>query len=382
MQEMQSSYVLRPVVFLFRAWSSIVTRKYVQYSHSYCFININTMREVVTMVVRIKRILWLIFGIVVAEIVLVIAWQKRWTGYLIDSELQHLNAQKLSQKANGLWFSPDVSMIPLGEAGALIRYGRELVQHTALYLGEKGKVMKVSNGMNCQHCHLWAGTKPFGANYSAVASTYPKLRQRSGMVEGFEKRVNDCFERSLNGKGLPHDSREMKAIVAYIKWVGKDVPQGKTPPGAGLVKLPLLERSADPLKGKEYYLKHCSVCHGDQGEGVRTGNSIEWKYPPLWGAHSYNTGAGLYRISKFAAFIKGNMPYGVSYENPVLSDEEAWDIAAFVNSMPRPHRDFSRDWPDVAHKPMDHPFGPYDDGFSEETHKYGPFAQILTAKKR
>src|SRR5690606_41015025 len=55
------------------------------------------------------------------------------------------------------------------------------------------------------------------------------------------------------------------------------------------------------------------------------------------------------------SFIKVNMPLGVSYENPFLSDEEAWDIAAFVNSMPRPSIDLSMDWPDISKKPVDHP---------------------------
>jgi thiosulfate dehydrogenase len=106
-------------------------------------------------------------------------------------------------------------------------------------------------------------------------------------------------------------------------------------------------------------------------------NGLEYTYPPLYGEHSYNKGAGLFRLSKFAAFVKSNMPYGVSYENPFLTDEEAWDVAAFVNSMPRPEKDLSGDWPDIAKKPFDHPFGPYADGFTEEQHKFGPFDPIL-----
>jgi thiosulfate dehydrogenase len=104
----------------------------------------------------------------------------------------------------------------------------------------------------------------------------------------------------------------------------------------------------------------------------------EWKYPPLWGAESYNTGAGLFRISRFAAFIKANMPYGVTAESPLLTDEQAWDIAAFVNSRPRPHRDFPSDWPDLSAKPIDHPFGPYADQYGEEDHKYGPYGRMLS----
>jgi len=321
-------------------------------------------------------------GIVAAQVALLISWQQKGNASVIDKYLPHRYTEKLHDKWNSFWHPPDTSSIPSGEHGALVRYGRELIEHTARYLGPNGKVMSVSNGMNCQNCHLQAGTRPFAANYSAVASTYPKFRHRSGTVEGFEKRVNDCLERSLNGKALPVKSREMKAIVAYLQWLGKDVPPGTTPKGTGLITLSFMKRAADPVKGKLHYSRNCSRCHGENGEGQKTERGIEWQYPPLWGAHSYNTGAGLYRISKLAAFIKANMPFGVSYEKPQLSDEEAWDIAAYVNTMPRPHKNFPQDWPDITYKPMDYPFGPYADSFPETTHKYGPYEQILAMTKR
>lgn len=106
-----------------------------------------------------------------------------------------------------------------------------------------------------------------------------------------------------------------------------------------------------------------------------------YSYPPLWGMHSYNTGAGLYRLSNFAGFVQSNMPFNeVSHSNQ-LTHEEAWDLAAFVNSQPRPVFTESHDWPDLAKKPFDHPFGPYADSFSEQQHKYGPYQPILQAKK-
>lgn len=255
----------------------------------------------------------------------------------------------------------------------LVRYGRDLIEHTAVYLGPKGKVAQVSNGMNCQNCHLQTGTRPFAINYSAVASTYPKFRHRSGTVEGVEKRVNDCIERSLNGKPLPETSVEMKAMVAYVKWVGRDVENGVSPLGAGLPKLEYLDRAADPVRGGPVYIKYCVSCHGRSGKGLKEHNEPEWLYPPLWGANSYNTGAGLFRLSKLAAFVRANMPFGVSHDNPMLSVDEAWDVAAYISSMPRPHKEFAGDWPDISQKPVDHPFGPYADGLSEAAHKYGPF---------
>ncbi len=281
-----------------------------------------------------------------------------------------------------VWVAPDTTQIKTEKNAAQIIYGRELIANTSLYLGPKGKVLQMSNGMNCQNCHLDAGTKPFGNNYSAVASTYPKFRERSGTTENIYKRVNDCFERSLNGKALDTLGNEMQAIVAYIKWLGKDVPKGEKPKGCGLTELAYLDRAADPEKGKTVYMLKCKTCHMENGEGKFFENKLTYQYPPLWGEHSYNKGAGLFRLSRFAGYVKSNMPQNTNHDSPQLTDEEAWDVAAFVNSQPRPDKDLSKDWPKIAGKPVDHPFGPYADKFSEQQHKYGPFAPIADARKK
>lgn len=283
---------------------------------------------------------------------------------------------------SGFWKAPDASTIPTGTEGEEIKYGRELIANTSKYLGPKGSVKAISNGMNCQNCHLEAGTKTFGNNYSAVSSTYPKFRPRSGTQETIEKRVNDCLERSLNGQALPDDSREMKAIVAYIHWLGTDVPKGETPNGAGLVALEFLDRAANVSIGKNLYEEKCTVCHSKDGAGILNEDGTAWTYPPLWGDKSYNTGAGLYRLSFFARYIKANMPLGATHDAPMLTDEEAWDIAAYVNSLPRPSKDLSTDWPDISKKPIDHPFGPFTDGFSDHQHKLGPFKPIQAKRKQ
>jgi thiosulfate dehydrogenase len=298
---------------------------------------------------------------------------------LFETRAAHTREASLSiitNDDNDLWVAPDSSQIPNTPHGQLIRYGRDLIAHTSVYLGPKGKVKAATNGMNCQNCHLNAGTKPYGNNYSAVRSTYPKFRARSGTNETIEKRVNDCIERSLNGNKLEDSSREMRAIVSYIEWLGKDVPNGVSPRGVGLPDLPLLARPADPEKGQLVFALRCIRCHGSNGEGRMHENDLEWRYPPLYGNGSYNIGAGLYRLSRFAGYVKANMPSDNFSGQPVLTDEEAWDVAAFINSQQRPVKDFSMDWPDIAGKPFDHPFGPYADSFSEEQHKYGPFDVI------
>ena len=270
-----------------------------------------------------------------------------------------------------------------GEEREMVIYGSELISHTSKYFGPRGTVLQITNGMNCQNCHLNEGKLHWGNNYSAVYATYPKFRDRSGSIETIAKRINDCFERSLNGKSIDTSGKEMKAILSYIRWLGKDVEKGKRPEGAGIRDLNYLDRAADPQKGKAVFVAKCQRCHGTGGEGVKDANGLEYTYPPLWGEHSYNTGAGLYRLSRFAGFVKDNMPFGESTQsNPQLTDEEAWDVAAFVNSQPRPQKDLTGDWPDISKKPFDHPFGPYHDGFDEAQHKYGPFMPILEARKK
>lgn len=301
-------------------------------------------------------------------------------------ELAHEKVTGVVQKANevksDLWQAPDTLDI-LRESNALqILYGRQLISKTSYFFGPNGIVAHSSNGMNCQNCHLDAGTKPFGNNYSAVTSTYPKFRERSGQMENIYKRVNDCFERSLNGKAIDTSGKEMQAIKAYINWLGKDVKKGEKPKGSGLTELKYLDIAADPVRGKLIYIAKCFSCHGENGEGKMNPDNISYQYPPLWGVHSYNNGAGLFRLSRFAGYVKSNMPFGVTAENPQLTDQECWDVAAFVNSQSRPSKDLSHDWPKISGKPFDHPFGPYADKFSADQHKYGPFKPIAEANKK
>ena len=261
---------------------------------------------------------------------------------------------------------------------SLVNYGRQLIQHTATYFGPKGTVASTTNGMNCNNCHIEGGTRFLANNFSRVATGYPVFRSRSGKIETVEMRVNDCFERSLNGEVLQNTSKEMRALVAYLNWVGKGSGKGNNKDGAGTEKLPFLNRPADTLKGKRVYMTICKTCHGKNGEGKLHQKGNEYIYPPLWGKHSYNIGAGIHQLSKFAGFVKNNMPFGTTYKKPVLTNEQAWDVAAFVNSRPRSlYKNLNRDWPLLSDKPVDYPFGPYADAFSEAQHKYGPFKPII-----
>jgi thiosulfate dehydrogenase len=315
--------------------------------------------------------------------------------FLVSWMIAHIPFVRLPPKdpRDDQWVAPDTLTIALSPDAPLIRYGRDLIAHTSGYFGPKGRLGREANGMNCQNCHLDAGTRPWGNNFSAVFSTYPRFRERRGSVETICERVNDCFQRSLNGRPLDTTGLEMRAIIAYMGWLGRQVPKGRKPPGSGIGALAFMHRAADTIRGRSVYERKCASCHGAAGEGrtldsaapaasAGSGDSpAMYIYPPLWGAHSYNTAAGLYRLSRFAGFIRDNMPFGSTHRNPGLTEEEAWDIAAFVNSRPRPEKKFNRDWPDIRLKPVDHPFGPYSDPFSENLHKFGPFDIILAARK-
>ncbi|MES2850023.1 MAG: c-type cytochrome [Bacteroidota bacterium] len=278
------------------------------------------------------------------------------------------------------WVAPESKLIPATEEGELIKYGRELIANTSHYFGPKGIVAAISNGLNCQNCHLDAGTRLYANSFATVAASYPKYRDRSGRVESIVFRINECMERSMNGKQFDSTSKEIKAMVAYIKWVGKDVTASTPKAGTETLQMPFIDRAADTLKGKAIYMAKCIVCHGTNGEGKPNADSSGYFYPPLWGHDSYNVSAGMYRLTRLAPFIKYNMPYSVNENKPMLTDEEAWDVAAYISSQQRPQKFFSYDWPKKNSKPVDYPFGPFDDSFPSIQHKYGPFKEMKKLK--
>ena len=325
---------------------------------------------------RLPFMLFLIISIVICS--------ESISNYKVRKQQDKVFAQYLAaEPVDTVWRGWNKDQIPTySDSGKLIWYGHELIANTSYYLGPKGVVAQMTNGMNCQNCHVDGGTIPFGNNFGKVYATYPQFRARNNGMQSIYDRVNDCFERSLNGTKMDTATREMQAIYAYMKWVGDDVPKGVARGGTSIMKLKYLDRAANPVAGSGVYITKCQSCHGDKGEGQLNFEKTGYSYPPLWGEHSYNDGAGLYRISSFAGFVKNNMPFGTDYHDPKLTDEEAWDVAAFVNSQPRPHKDQRQDWKNIAQKPIDFPYGPYVDSFSEQQHKFGPYVVIKDFKKQ
>lgn len=231
---------------------------------------------------------------------------------------------------------PSLETLPSDERGAKIRYGYQLVANTQEHA--RGYV---GNALNCANCHLDAGRKLHAAPYVGLMSVYPEYRSRNARINTIEDRLDQCFERSLNGRALPPGSREKEAIVAYIAWLSEGVSLESAKQWRGFMRI-TPTRQPDASKGRALFVAKCTACHGADGQGMAA--------PPLWGHRSYNIGAGMARASLAAAFIKANMPLG---QGGTLSDDEAYDLATFINSQPR--TDFQgklNDWPKGG-KPAD-----------------------------
>jgi thiosulfate dehydrogenase len=192
----------------------------------------------------------------------------------------------------------------------------------------------VGSELRCFSCHLKDGTQGGALPLVGAYSRFPQYRARNDLVNLLEDRINDCFERSLNGTALPRDGPEMREIIAYLAFLSR----GIAPPGevAGMGVPQLTPLSPDTARGRRIFAETCVRCHGVEGGGTALA-------PPLWGPRSFNIGAGMARLRTAAGFIRENMPNDRAV---TLTDQQAFDVAAYVMARPRP--DFARkadDWP-------------------------------------
>ena len=130
--------------------------------------------------------------------------------------------------------------------------------------------------------------------------------------------------------------------------------------------MPELKRAADPSLGKKVFAENCALCHGDDGLGKRKGvigDAKGYQFPPLWGPDSFNDGAGMIGSSARPTSFIPTCPTASITRILILSVEKFWDVAAFVQSQPRPHKaDLDKDFPVRTEKPVDTGYGPYVDG--------------------
>ena len=229
----------------------------------------------------------------------------------------HVPAQ---EHARSFHRPPELATAPQDKYGDLVRLGH------AIFTDTPGKAPRYSgNRLSCRHCHLDAGGKPHAAPLWAAFVAYPAWRAKTDRVDTFDDRVQQCFRYSLDGIPPAYGSIELIAIAAYARFLAQGLPVSSETPGRGF---PLLGKTGlDPNRdrGRVVYREHCEACHGRDGSGRAD-------IPPLWGFGSYNKGAGMANIETAAAFIKANMPLG----NPVLTDQQALDVAAYMNAQLRP----------------------------------------------
>lgn len=228
-------------------------------------------------------------------------------------------AQKTPQPAPQAAFDPQA--VPTGHVGELVRYGHELLVHTRAHLKPY-----VTADMDCTACHINAGTKDRGGTFVGIAAQFPQWNARAKRVITLPDRLAECFLYSMNGRPPAYQSREMEAMVAYITYLSRGTPLGSKPNPAKRIAHFNPPSKPDVHRGATLYAQKCSVCHGANGAGSAA-------FPPLWGARSFNDGAGMHRLWTMAGFVRYNMPQNAP---GTLSDQEAYDISAFVLSHPRP----------------------------------------------
>lgn len=235
------------------------------------------------------------------------------------------------------WYARDVTKVPPGPEGDLIRYGHDLIVNTAKHIGKDvtdPQMRFAGNELACGNCHLNAGLQPFAAPLVSTFATFPMLVD--DQVLTLKERINGCMQRSMNGKVLPADGYEMEALIAYIKFLAQGTPEGVRIPGMGLLPLADPPLPADSTRGEKVYANLCASCHKNDGQGERRQSRVSYSIPPLWGDGSFNAAAGMAKPAYAAAYIRANMPFGVNYQDPVLTEQQAWDVAAYMIAKPRP----------------------------------------------
>ncbi len=236
------------------------------------------------------------------------------------------------------WYAVDINKLGPGPEDDLIRYGKDIIVNTPRHIGKDATdpaLRFAGNNLACQSCHLNAGLQPFAAPFVSTFASFPMMVD--DQVLTLTARINGCMRRSMNGKDLPSESREMEAIIAYFKYVGTGTPEGVRIAGMGL--FPIAEPGAPPdaRRGQEVYANLCSKCHKEDGQGaLKPSPGVGYSIPPLWGDASFNAGAGMAKTAYAASYIRDNMPFGITYRDPVLTLQQAWDVAAFIISKPHP----------------------------------------------
>lgn len=238
------------------------------------------------------------------------------------------------------WREPVPARLPSGEAGAQIRAGIDLLEHTAQLIGPHAPDPAhrlAANNLNCVQCHQAGdsglpGTKAYVVPLVNVAHEYPKLDPKTMQVITLEERI-----LAMLGHGETEaspDSPQVQAIVAYLHWLAEDSPPHTRVRGTGLAEVDFPHRAADLSHGAAAFARLCSSCHGSTGLGLRSMDFASgggYTVPPLAGNDSFDDGGHMAMVPLLARFIYTTMPLGAHHGASKLTVDEAYDIAAFVD---------------------------------------------------
>jgi thiosulfate dehydrogenase len=221
---------------------------------------------------------------------------------------------------------PEESEIPNNEFGDMVRLGEKIFRDT------RGNAKEfVGNSLQCSNCHLDAGRLADAAPLWAAYVAFPTYRAKNGHVNTFQERMQGCFLYSMNGKAPALDDKVLVALESYAYFLAKGAPTGAQLPGRGYPEL-AKPAKLDYSHGQQIYADKCALCHGADGQGQSTADGSV-VFPPLWGARSFNWGAGMSSITNAAGFVKANMPLS---QGNSLTDQESWDVATYLDSQERP----------------------------------------------
>lgn len=189
--------------------------------------------------------------------------------------------------------------------------------------------------IRCKDCHLDLGMKAETAPLGEAWVQSDKYDPVTGVILSYELRTMQCFINSSNGfkpNILDSTIQDLKVYGRYLAYK-QGLKEGVEYSSRRFTKVPPTGEGDDYLRGKQAYKKHCAMCHGEQGYGVKDENGYV-VIPALAGPGSWNTDSRMYneRIT-LAAIIKTSMP---AHDRGSLTDTQSRDIAAYLVTLPRP----------------------------------------------
>lgn len=268
-------------------------------------------------------------GAAIAAVVVALASQGNLNAADALKIAKPVEVATLAATKPAILFQPPLEQnLPDDEFGKIVKLGRDIFQDTQRYAGPYvGKT-----NLRCASCHLDAGRLAHASPLWAAYVSYPAYRSKNKHVNTFPERLQGCFAYSMNGHAPPLGDPILVALESYSYWLASGAPVNSSMLGRGYPTVPKPPLPRDYLRGQKVFEQQCALCHGSNGAGQEDASG-QATFPALWGDKSFNWGAGMGNIKNAAGFIKANMPLSLGGS---LSDQQAWDVATFMNSHERP----------------------------------------------